>query len=66
MVSNTLLASILACVDEQLVNGIVDGFNDQLRTVSRRAFCFHSERPASTMLLPCCGDILLFPPLPTH
>jgi transposase len=57
---------ILAYVDERLTNGIVEGFNNRLRMVCRRAFGFHSERPVIGMLFLCCGGIPLYPPLPTH
>ena len=60
------LDGILAYVDERLTNGIVEGFNNRLRMVCRRAFGFHSERPVISMLFLCCGRIPLSPPLPTH
>jgi transposase len=57
---------ILAYIKERLTNGIVEGFNNRLRMICRRAFGFHSERPVIGMLFLCCGDIPLYPPLPTH
>ena len=57
---------ILAYINERVTNGIVEGFNNRLRMICRRAFGFHSERPVIGMLFLCCGDIPLYPPIPTH
>jgi len=53
-------------INERVTNGIVEGFNNRLRMICRRAFGFHSERPVIGMLFLCCGDIPLYPPIPTH
>jgi len=55
---------ILAYIDHRLTNGIVEGFNNRLRTIARRAYGFHSPRPLIAMLFLCCGGIILDPPIP--
>ena len=36
---------ILAYVKERLSNGLVEGFNNRLRMIARRAFGFHGPEP---------------------
>lgn len=55
---------IVAYFKERLTNGIVEGFNNKLRMIARRAFGFHSPEPLIAMLYLCCGGIQLHPPLP--
>ena len=55
---------ILAYIDHRLTYGIVEGFNNRLRTIARRAYGFHSPRPLIAMLFLCCGGIILHPPIP--
>jgi transposase len=55
---------ILAYVKERLSNGLVEGFNNRLRMIARRAFGFHGPEPLISMLYLCCGGIQLDPPLP--
>jgi transposase len=55
---------ILAYIQERLTNGIVEGFNNKLRMIARRAYGFHSPPPLLAMLYLCCGGIKLDPPLP--
>lgn len=55
---------VLAYVTERLTNGIVEGFNNRLRMVARRAFGFHSPEPLIAMYHLCAGRIALNPPLP--
>jgi transposase len=55
---------ILAYVSYRLTNGVVEGFNNRLRMVARRAFGFHSSKPLIAMLFLCCGGITLNAPLP--
>jgi transposase len=55
---------ILAYVSYRLTNGVVEGFNNRLRMIARRAFGFHSSKPLIAMLFLCCGGITLQPPLP--
>ena len=55
---------ILAYINHRLTNGIVEGFNNKLRTIARQAFGFHSASPLIAMLFLCCGGISLDPPIP--
>lgn len=59
---------ILAYIDERLTNAVVEGTNNKLRMIARRAFGFHSAAALIAMLFLCCGGIVLQPPLPgsTH
>jgi len=58
------LEGVVAGLKERLTNGIVEGFNNKLRMIARRAFGFHSPEPLIAMLYLCCGGIQLNPPLP--
>ena len=55
---------VLAYIQERLTNGIVEGTNNRLRMIARRAFGFHSADAQISMLYLCCGGIELHPPLP--
>ena len=55
---------ILAYIDHRLTNGVVEGINNRLRTIARRAYGFHSPGPLIAMLFLCCGGIMLHPPVP--
>ena len=55
---------VLAYIQERLTNGIVEGTNNRLRMIARRAFGFHSADALISMLYLCCGGIELHPPLP--
>jgi transposase len=55
---------VMAYIDERLTNGIVEGINNRLRMIARRAYGFHSPGPLIAMLFLCCGGIVLAPPLP--
>jgi len=57
-------AGVLAYIDERYTNGIVEGFNNLLRMVARRAFGFHSHEALIKMLFLVAGGIELHPPLP--
>ena len=59
-------AGILAYLDTRMTNGPVEGINNKLRVIARRAYGFHSHRPLISMLFLCCGGIQLAPPLPTR
>ncbi len=66
-VSRTIRAKkegVLAYIRERLTNGIVEGTNNRLRMIARRAFGFHSPDALISMLYLCCGGIELHPPLP--
>ena len=55
---------VLAYVRYRLTNGIVEGINNRLRIIARRAYGFHGPAPLIAMLFLCCGGITLHPPLP--
>lgn len=55
---------ILAYVETKLTNGLVEGFNNKLRMIARRAFGFHSAGALIGMLFLCCGGVETDPPLP--
>ncbi|MDJ0764323.1 MAG: ISL3 family transposase [Myxococcota bacterium] len=55
---------VLAYVTTKLTNGLVEGFNNKLRMIARRAFGFHSSAALIGMLFLCCGGVALNPPLP--
>ena len=56
---------ILAYLDTRMTNGPVEGINNKLRVIARRAYGFHSAGALMSMLFLCCGGIELAPPLPT-
>ena len=55
---------VLAYVKTRLTNGVVEGLNNKLRMVARRAYGFHSAPPLIAMLFLTSGGIRLDPPLP--
>lgn len=55
---------VLAYIESKLTNGLVEGINNKLRTIARRAYGFHSSPPLIAMLFLCSGGIQLNPPLP--
>jgi len=55
---------ILAYIDERHTNARVEGINNRLRMIARRAFGFHGSDSLIAMLFLCCGGIELNPPLP--
>lgn len=55
---------IIAYVKTRLTNGLVEGLNNKLRMIARRAFGFHSPKPLIGMLFLTCGGIQLDPPIP--
>ena len=57
---------ILAYLDTRMTNGPVEGINNKLRVIARRAYGFHSAGALISMLFLCCGGIELAPPLPTR
>ena len=56
---------VLAYVADRLTNGVVEGLNNKLRMVARRAFGFHSANALIGMLF-VSGGIKLNPQLPTR
>ena len=57
---------ILAYLDTKMTNGVVEGINNKLRVIARRAYGFHSHNALISMLFLCCGGIELVPHLPTR
>jgi transposase len=55
---------ILAYVTTKLTNGLVEGLNNKLRMIMRRAFGFHSAGALIGMLFLCCGGVTVNPALP--
>ncbi len=57
---------VLAYVSNRLTNGVVEGLNNKLRMVARRAFGFHSAQALIGMLFLVAGGVKLNPQLPTR
>lgn len=57
---------ILAYIKERYTNAIVEGMNNRIRVIARRAYGFHSAEALESMIFLCLGGIKLNPPLPTH
>jgi transposase len=55
---------ILAYVSTGLSNGVVEGVNNKICLLTRRAFGFHSAAALTAMIHLCCGGLSLTPPLP--
>ncbi len=55
---------ILAYIKDRLTNGLVEGINNRLRVIARRAYGYHSPDSLTAILYLCCGGIELDPPLP--
>jgi transposase len=60
----TFKQGILAYVSTGLSNGLVEGLNNKIRLITRRAFGFHSAQALMAMIYLCCGGLSLAPPLP--
>ncbi len=60
------LKGILAYIGTRLTNGLVEGLNNRIRMIARRAYGFHSHQALAAMIFLNCGGIHLNPPLPTH
>jgi transposase len=58
------LAGVLEYFQERLTNGLVEGFNNKLRVVARRAYGFHSAGALIAVLFLVAGGITLNPVLP--
>ncbi len=58
------LDGILAYVEMQLTNGLVEGINAKSRMIARRAYGFHSAHALMAMIMLCSGGIMLSPALP--
>ena len=61
---------ILEYVRDRLNNGRVEGLNGKIRTITRRAYGFHSSASLISMIFLCCGGIHAYPahvgPFGTH
>lgn len=55
-------AGILAAIEHGLSNGRVEGLNNRVRLIVRRAFGFHSAQAALALVLLSCGPITIEPP----
>jgi transposase len=55
---------ILNYIETPYTNAVVEGFNNRMRMVARRAFGYHSARALIAMMFLCCGGVQLKPPLP--
>ena len=58
------MEGILAYNKTGLSNGVVEGLNNKIRVVLRRAYGFHSTDALKAMIYLCCGGITLNPALP--
>jgi transposase len=56
------LDDIVAYIRWGLTNGIVEGLNNKLRVITRRAYGFHSASALIGMIMLCCTNIWLGPP----
>ncbi|MFQ5741901.1 MAG: ISL3 family transposase [Acidobacteriota bacterium] len=48
----------------RMTNARVEGINNRIRVIARRAYGFHSAEALISMIFLCCGGITLNPPLP--
>lgn len=55
-------AGILATIEHGLTNGRVEGLNNRVRLIVRRAFGFHSAQAALALVMLSCGPITIEPP----
>jgi transposase len=55
---------ILAYVKTGLSNGAVEGINNKIRVIIRRAYGFRSLKSLKAMIMLCCGGLELTPWLP--
>jgi transposase len=55
---------IVAYVETGLSNGVVEGINNKIRAIIRRAYGFRSLKALMAMILLCCGGMEFTPPLP--
>src|SRR5450631_4381398 len=50
---------ICAAIERQLSNGRYEGLNNKIRTMTRRAYGFHSPEAALTLVMLTCGPTTL-------
>lgn len=56
------LDDIVAYIRWGMTNGIVEGLNNKVRVITRRAYGFHSATALIAMIMLCCTGIWLCPP----
>ena len=57
----THIDGILEYIRTRLNSGRVEGLNGKIRTITRRAFGFHSAAALIAMIFLCCGGITVSP-----
>ena len=55
------LEGIVAIVSVGLSNGRTEGLNGKIRTITRRAYGFHSATALISLIFLCCSGIVLYP-----
>lgn len=55
------LEGILAFIATGLSNGVVEGLNGKIRTITRRAYGFHSAQSLISFIFLCCSGLVLHP-----
>jgi transposase len=55
---------IVAYSETGLSNGVVEGLNNKIRVITRRAYGFRNTAALKAMIMLCCGGLALTPPLP--
>lgn len=55
------LEGILAFIATGLSNGKIEGLNGKIRTITRRAYGFHSPRSLISFIFLCCTGLVLHP-----
>lgn len=58
------LQGIRAYFKVRLTNGLAEGQHNKVRTITKRAYGFHSAEALKAMVYLCCGNVTLEPPLP--
>lgn len=62
---NRHFSGIMAYFRSRLTNGVVEGKNNRLRVITRRAYGHHTPEALISLLYLCCGGIKIEPPLPS-
>jgi transposase len=53
---------IAAAIERGLSNGLIEGLNNKVRLIIRRAYGFHSAEAALALVMLCCGPVNLLLP----
>ena len=56
------LDEIVAYIRWRVTNGLVEGLNNKVRLLTRRAYGFHSADAVLAMIMLCCSGIVIPPP----